>query len=68
MTDAMQFQTTGGPDVLKLIGIDLPKLGPNEVRLLQTAIGVNYIDIYHRSGLYPVPLPAAAGIGSGRHC
>ena len=62
MTDAMQFQTVGGPEVMKLTGIELPNPGPNEVRLLQTAIGLNYIDIYHRSGFYPMPLPGVPGL------
>jgi NADPH2:quinone reductase len=59
---AVRFDQTGGPEVLKLVGVDVgaPKTG--EVRLRQKAIGLNYIDTYHRSGLYPVPLPS--GIGS----
>jgi NADPH2:quinone reductase len=52
----------GGPDVLKLEEVEIGHPGPGEIRLRQTAIGLNYIDTYHRSGLYPLPLPT--GIGS----
>lgn len=52
---------TGGPDVLTWDEVDLPAPGPGEVRLRHTAIGLNFIDTYHRTGLYPVPLPAVLG-------
>ena len=54
---AIEIKKTGGPEVLELKEIKLydPKSG--EVLIKQTAIGLNYIDTYHRSGLYPVPLP-----------
>lgn len=61
-TRAITFQQTGGPDVLKWSSIDLPEPGPGEVRIRHTAIGLNFIDTYHRSGLYPMPLPAVPGI------
>ena len=48
----------GGPNVLKYIDYDIPsKLDPDNVRIKQSAIGLNYIDTYHRSGIYPLPLP-----------
>jgi NADPH2:quinone reductase len=59
---AIRFSETGGPDVLKVEDIDLPAPGPGQVRVRHTAIGVNFIDTYHRSGLYKLPLPS--GIGS----
>src|SRR6187399_2847149 len=62
MTRAVTLQQTGGPEVLKLDAIELPAPGPGEVRVRHTAIGVNFIDTYHRSGLYPLPLPAVLGV------
>ncbi|WP_243304831.1 quinone oxidoreductase family protein [Geothrix oryzisoli] len=61
MSHRIQFTTPGGPEVLQWVEADLPDPGPGEVRLRHTAIGVNYIDVYHRSGAYPVPLPAVPG-------
>jgi len=62
MVKAIQFAQTGGPDVLHMAEISLPSVGPAEVRLTHTAIGLNFIDTYHRSGLYVVPLPATPGM------
>jgi NADPH2:quinone reductase len=59
---AIRFSETGGPEVLKFVDVDVPGPKPGEVRLRQTAIGLNYIDTYHRSGLYPVPLPSGIGL------
>jgi NADPH2:quinone reductase len=61
-SQAIRFHAPGGPDVLRLETVDLPDPGFGEVRLRQTAVGVNYIDSYHRSGLYPVPLPSGIGL------
>ena len=58
---AVRFHAPGGPEVLKLEEIDLPDPGPGEVRIRHTAIGLNFQDIYARSGLYPVPLPSGLG-------
>lgn len=55
------IEATGGPDVLNLTEVDLPDPGPDEVQIRQTAIGLNYQDIYTRSGIYPVPLPSGLG-------
>jgi NADPH2:quinone reductase len=63
MVKAIIVTETGGPEVLIPTDVDVGKPGPGEVRLRQTAIGVNFIDIYHRSGLYPVPgLPFTPGM------
>lgn len=62
MVNAIRFYTHSGAQVLKFEPVDLPSPAANEVRLRHTAIGLNYIDIYHRSGLYPVPLPAIPGL------
>src|SRR5215207_6227858 len=59
---AIRIYETGGPEVMKLEQIELPAPGKNEVQVRHTAIGLNYIDTYHRSGLYPVPLPSGIGL------
>jgi len=59
---AIRISHTGGPEVLEYVDFDLPPPGPGEVRVRHTAVGVNFIDTYHRSGLYKLPLPT--GIGS----
>jgi len=59
---AIRFSRTGGPDVLTLEDIELPPPGPSQVRVRHTVIGVNFIDTYQRSGLYPVPLPSGLGM------
>jgi NADPH:quinone reductase len=58
---AIQIERTGGPEVLKLANLEPRDPGPGEVRVRHAAIGVNFIDTYFRSGLYPVPLPAVLG-------
>ena len=59
---AIRFHETGGPDKLRWEEIDVGEPGEGQVLLRQTAIGLNYIDTYHRSGLYPVPLPSGIGL------
>ncbi|HLX26939.1 MAG TPA: quinone oxidoreductase [Casimicrobiaceae bacterium] len=61
MAQAIRFHQTGGPEVLKLETIDVPPPGPGEVRVRNTAIGVNFIEAYQRSGLYQLPLPSGVG-------
>ena len=61
MVKAIRFEKTGGPDVLEYKDIDLPAPGPGQARVRHTAIGVNFIDIYHRTGLYALPLPSGLG-------
>lgn len=58
---AIQFTQTGGPDVLTLTDLPIPSPKAGEALIRLTAIGVNYIDTYHRTGLYPVPLPYVPG-------
>ena len=62
MVDAIQFRTPGKAEVLRMTQIELSNPIEGEVRLRHTAIGVNFIDIYHRTGLYPVKLPAILGM------
>ncbi|HXZ00571.1 MAG TPA: quinone oxidoreductase [Stellaceae bacterium] len=61
MPHAIRFHTTGGPEVLRWEEVPVGKPGPGEVRLRHTAIGLNYVDTYIRSGLYPAPLPSGLG-------
>ena len=61
MTKAIRFHKTGGPEVLQLDDVSVPDPGPNQARIRHTAIGVNFIDTYQRSGLYAMPLPCVAG-------
>ena len=58
---AVQISKTGGPEVLEIKEINLGKPGADEVTIEQKAIGLNYIDTYHRSGLYPLELPTGIG-------
>lgn len=62
MVRAVQIHAVGGPEVLKPTDIDVGLPGPGEVRLRHTAIGVNYIDVYYRAGLYSAPLPLIPGM------
>lgn len=62
MTKVILIQRTGGPEVMMLDTVELRPPGPGEVRVQHAAIGVNYIDTYHRSGLYALPLPAVLGV------
>ncbi len=64
MVMAARFHETGGPEVLKYEDIDLPAPGPNEAQVRNAAIGLNFIDCYFRSGLYPVDAFASLGGGS----
>lgn len=59
---AIRIEGAGGPDVMKLVDAEVGKPGPGQVRVRQTAIGLNYIDTYHRSGLYPLQFPSGLGL------
>ncbi len=61
MTRIVEIEKTGGPEVLKIKNIQLEKPHPDEVLIEHKAIGLNYIDTYHRSGLYPLQLPSGIG-------
>jgi NADPH2:quinone reductase len=67
MAHAIRIHATGGPEVLKWEAVEVGRPGPGEVRLRQGAVGLNFIDVYHRSGLYKLPgLPAVIGMeGAG---
>ncbi|MGF1641683.1 MAG: quinone oxidoreductase [Rhodospirillales bacterium] len=63
MTKAIRFHRTGGPDVLCWEDVEIGAPGPGDLCIRQTAVGLNYIDVYHRTGLYPVPsLPSGIGM------
>ncbi len=62
MVNAIRIHSTGGPEVLRYEAVEVGAPGPGEARVRNTVIGVNYVDIYNRSGLYPLTLPS--GIGS----
>jgi NADPH:quinone reductase len=61
MVHAIRVHEAGGPDVLQWEEVDVGEPGPGQVLLRQTAVGLNYIDVYHRTGLYPQPLPFTPG-------
>ena len=62
MTHAIRIHETGGANVLKWQDLDAGDPQPGQVRLRQTAVGLNYIDIYHRTGVYPTALPGGLGV------
>src|SRR4029453_11206552 len=61
MTHAIRFHQTGGPEVLVWEEVEVGRPGPGEARIRHRAIGLNYVDTYIRSGLYPAPLPRGLG-------
>jgi NADPH2:quinone reductase len=66
MPHAMQIRQTGGPEVLNWTEVDVGEPASGQVRLRQAAAGLNYIDVYHRTGYYPQPLPFIPGLeGAG---
>ncbi|MEE8189623.1 MAG: quinone oxidoreductase [Kiloniellales bacterium] len=67
MSKAIRIHKTGGPEEMRWEDVEVGAPGPGEARVKQTAVGLNYIDVYHRSGLYPLPaLPAVIGMeGAG---
>ena len=61
MAKAVRYHKQGGPEVLQIDDVQVGEPGPGQVRIRHTAIGVNFVDTYQRSGLYPMPLPQTAG-------
>ena len=62
MVKTVRIEAYGGPEVMQIVDIPLPAPGPGQVTMRNTAIGFNFIDTYHRTGLYPLPLPATLGV------
>ncbi len=66
MAKAIRIKETGGPEVLRLEEVEVGDPGPGEARVRQSAVGLNFIDVYHRTGLYPMDLPFTPGLeGAG---
>ena len=66
MSLAVHIRQHGGPEVLELVDVPVGEPGPGQVRIRHHAIGLNFIDVYHRSGLYPLTLPSGIGMeGAG---
>jgi NADPH2:quinone reductase len=66
MSKAIRIHEFGGPEVMRWESVEVAAPGPGEALVRHTAVGLNYIDVYHRSGLYPLPLPATLGMeGAG---
>src|SRR6478735_4790429 len=61
MPKAIRLLQTGGPEVLRWEDVEFGELGEGQARVRHTAVGVNFIDTYYRSGLYPLPLPSGLG-------
>lgn len=61
MSKAIRFHKTGGPEVMQLEEVAVGEPAAGQARIRHTAIGVNFIDTYHRSGLYPMPMPSGLG-------
>lgn len=62
MTHAIRMHAQGGPEVFQWESVAVPAPGPGEARIQHHAVGLNYIDVYHRSGAYPVSLPGTPGL------
>jgi len=62
MVKAIRYDKTGGPEVMKWVDVEVGEPGNGEIRIRQHAVGLNYIDIYFRTGLYPQPLPGGLGM------
>ena len=66
MPKSIVIKKSGSPDVLELQDVNISSPGPDEIKVTNHAIGLNYIDTYHRSGLYPLKLPIGLGLeGAG---
>ena len=61
MAKVVRFHETGGPEVMRWEDVEVGEPGEGQARVRHTAVGVNFLDVYHRSGLYPLPLPSGLG-------
>jgi len=62
MSRAIQIARNGGPEELQLVDVSVGEPGAGEIRIRHKAVGLNFIDVYHRTGLYPLPMPARIGM------
>ena len=66
MSKAVRIEKHGGPEVLQIVDVQVGEPGPGEIRIRHKAVGLNFIDVYQRTGLYPLPLPLSLGMeGAG---
>ena len=66
MPKSIIIKKNGGPEVLELDEVNIGSPGSKEIKITNHAVGLNYIDTYHRSGLYPLKLPSGIGLeGAG---
>ncbi|OYV00556.1 MAG: quinone oxidoreductase, partial [Burkholderiales bacterium PBB5] len=66
MAQTIQIQQYGGPEVMQLVDLPVGEPGPGEIRIRHHAVGLNFIDVYQRTGLYANPLPLSLGMeGAG---
>ena len=61
-SQAVRIDQHGGPEALKLVEVQVGEPGPGQIRIRHKAIGLNFIDVYQRSGLYPSPMPLQLGM------
>ena len=62
MSKAVRIDRTGGPEELKIVEVEVGDPGPDEIRIRHHAVGLNFLDTYQRSGLYPFPMPLQLGM------
>ena len=62
MSKAVRIEQTGGPEQLKIVDVSVGEPGSGEIRIRHRAVGLNFIDVYHRTGVYPLPMPATLGL------
>ena len=62
MSKAIRIEKNGGPEVLQLVDVQVGQPGPGEIRIRHKAVGLNYIDVYQRDGLYPLAMPLQLGM------
>jgi NADPH2:quinone reductase len=62
MSKAIRIERNGGPEVLKMVDVQVGEPGPGQIRIRHKAIGLNFIDVYQRDGLYPMPMPLSLGM------
>ena len=66
MSKAVQIRKHGGPEEMEIVDVQVGKPGPGEIRIRHHAVGLNFIDVYQRTGLYQMPMPLTLGMeGSG---
>jgi NADPH2:quinone reductase len=66
MIQAIRLRQNGGPEQMEMVDVEVGQPGPGEIRIRHHAVGLNFIDVYQRTGLYPMQLPAGLGMeGAG---